>query len=393
MNINDYKKAVQRIEIRPELKENVIETSTRRSVKHSFSKKRVIPVLAAAVVGCVCITAAFADELRGIFVKTTKFEMSISSVAEPQKREVQVLNAVPKKWNEDVINQLFMEGKTVVESDEYPSDTNPDIRRKWFDFDDNSTVCFEDGEISWRIKSDYDYEHISSIVLNSMGAGKNPFTKSEIDGLDKQESLAKADALIDALEIPVSSYEIIALDCETLIKEDDVRNENGERIYKHGEVLPEWTEEQEAYLIVYQADGGDLPITSQRYASQKFCTEGSEIYAVVSRRGVECFQARWVFDTSESVNSKAEVCTAEEAAYALYAKYDREIPLSDTTVNNCKLVYLLVPVEYGKTYEMRPYWEFYSTVECRYYTPEFVQDGFDYHQTFFVNAETCEVLE
>ena len=58
MNINDYKKAVQRIEIRPELKENVIETSTRRSVKHSFSKKRVIPVLAAAVVGCVCITAA-----------------------------------------------------------------------------------------------------------------------------------------------------------------------------------------------------------------------------------------------------------------------------------------------------------------------------------------------
>lgn len=394
MNINDYKEAARRLEIRPELKDNIIKESMRKSnKKRSFSRKKLIPVLAASVVGCACITAAFANELKGIFVRTTKFEMSISSVAEPQKREVQVLNAVPKKWDENVINQLFMEGKTVVNSDEYQSDINPDIKRKWFDFDDNSTLCYENGDISWRITSDYDYRYIASIILDSMDSGKNPFTQSDIEGFDKQESLEKANTLIKELEIPVLSQEIIAIDAENLKKADTIRNERGVRIDKHGEELPEWTEEQEAYLIVYQASGGELPITSEWSSIEKFSIEPSEIYAVVSRRGIECFEARLVYDTSERVDLKAEACTAEEAAYALYAKYDKEIPSSETIVNNCSLVYLPVPIEWGKTYEMRPYWEFYSTVKCRWYTPEFEEDGFDMYETIFVDAETCEVLE
>lgn len=395
MNINDYRKAMEKIEINPEYKERIIESSMKKNDrKHGFSKKRMIPILAAAVVGCVAVTAVVADDFAGIFRKQTNFEINISSIAEPQENEVHIMNAVPKKWDEDVVFNLFANGKTPIESNEYVSDTNPDVMWKYIQYDD-SVLSFEDGDISWRDDSDYNsysYSYVRSVIFNGKDSGENLFPEANLDGFDKDDAIQEVDEILNTLDISVNSPEVYALDADNLNLVDDFRNENGERVDKHDEVLPDWTKEQEAYLIFYQVDGGNVNISQKASWFDGCGTDGSIVYAIVSRNGLEEFSARWVYDITESEEAPIEVCTAEEAADAVYAQFSARIADYPTLVENCHLVYLPVSIEWGKKYELRPYWEFYSTEKIHWYTEESEKVNMDYYDTLFVDAETCEIL-
>lgn len=70
MKIEDYKKVTDRIEIREDCRKEIINMSIEKnSKKHRFSKRTIIPVIAAAVVGCTAMTAAFADDVISVFSK------------------------------------------------------------------------------------------------------------------------------------------------------------------------------------------------------------------------------------------------------------------------------------------------------------------------------------
>ena len=70
MKIEDYKNVTDRIEIREECRKEIINMSIEKNKsKHKWSKKTFIPVIAAAIVGCTAITAAFADDVISVFSK------------------------------------------------------------------------------------------------------------------------------------------------------------------------------------------------------------------------------------------------------------------------------------------------------------------------------------
>lgn len=394
MNINDYKKAVDNYGIRPELKNEIIEkccAESRRKIR--FSRKKLIPIMAAAVIDCVSITAAFAGDFSGIFKKQNNFEMSITSQPEIQNESVPILNASLKKWNENVIHSLFADGKTVKESTEYPSDKNPDATRKCFEYSDNTVLCYEDGDISWHRRSDYDYSYIQSVVTFGLDSGEVLFPDESLNNFDRQEAVNTAKNTFDALGIPVCNEQVIALDSENLIKNDSCRNENGERIDKHGDVLPEWGYEQEAYMIIYNLDSDNLPVSSKAFYSDNFYTEGSEIYAIVSRSGLEYISARYIYDFSEGSKADVNICSVEEAAEAVNSRFGIKASVNPTFIQNCKLIYVAVSPDDESSYELHPYWEFYSTEKIPVYNEKSENVIMDYHDTIFVNAETCTVLE
>lgn len=394
MNINDYKSAAKRVEIRPECKERVIRMSVEKNnSKHRFSKRKMLPILAAAVVGCVAVTAAMADDFMGIFKKQPNFEMNISSVAEPQKKEVSIMDAVWKKWDEQKIYSLFSEGKNVVANEESISDLNPDGLLKWFKYDDNSTLSFEDSNVRYYFNSYYDYRSMASRMFENcnINNGEPYFFEGVIDGLDMSAAIGEADAIINELGISVCSPTVYALDAEHLKAAEMARNENGERIDKHENVLPEWTEQQEAYLIVYQVNEGDIPITQKTARIEGYGVEGPKVYAVIGRNGLEVFLAENLYDTSVSEKQAIEICTAEEAAEAVNTRFSQETAEYLTTIEDCNLVYMPVLDEYGKT-ELKPFWEFYSTEKKFWDTAETGKLDIDYYDTLFVDAGSCEIL-
>lgn len=402
MKINDYKKVTDRLELKKDCfmeAINMMEQNTNK--KHYWSKKKVIPVLAAAVVACTTMTAVFADELISIFHKDGNLEISIAEVNDPESKTIPIIKAVPKKWDENVINELFIKDKTVTTTDEYESDTNPDAIRKVLCFNDDSILCWEDGDLSWDHITDdhYDYRYIISKIMNGIDAGEILFPETTLDGFDKQTALDQAEAILSKLGISTVSSEIIALDKEHLILEDDCRNENGERIYKHDEILPEWTEDQEAYFMIFRTGNEELPVSDKAFETvsdkalqiNDICAEGSEIHLVISKSGIECLLARWVYEPVESIGN-AEICTAQEAADAIIENFKDVNAYYPTSIEHCRLTYVPVPIKQGCEFELRPYWEFYSsekiTVDGKDNNP--TQDT--YYKTLFVDCQTREVI-
>ncbi|MGN0620527.1 MAG: hypothetical protein ACI4I9_01565 [Porcipelethomonas sp.] len=394
MNMDDYKRAANRLEASDKCRERVMNMSIKGREKKKYSKRKLIPVIAAAAAGFTVVTAVSADSIIGIFKKQRNFEMNITCVEEPEKTEVKIMNAVPKEWDEEIIHSIFTEGNSIIETDETPSDMNPEKTWKFFRLEDDSFLSFEDGSLSWTDGKDritYSYSGAAQEALDGIDSGKVTLEKQEIEDFDRASAEALADDIVNRLNIPVASKEIYVLDEEFLKSYDLSRNENGERIYKHGEILPEWTEEQEAYLIVYHQDGGGLPVSARSTVYNDSCVEGSRVYAVISRSGLEEFEARPVYDVSES-GEAAEICTAEEAAGAIDKKFADETASYPTSIENCHLVYLPVTVEFGKSYELRPFWEFYSTKTITS-SMDSREPYFDIYGAMFVDAQTLEIIE
>lgn len=394
MNIDDYNKSANRIKIDPDLKEKIMSKCEQNKVRKGFNKKKLIPILAAAAVACTATTAVFADEIMGIFRKHNNLEISITEVSEPDKQAVPILKAVPKKWDENVINELFMNGKTVTESYEYKSDVNPEVVRKVRILDDDSMLCWEDGDVSWHKIDDahYDYGFIISKIQYGKDSGEILFPETSIDGLDKQTALDTAETALRKLGISVASSEVIALDKEHLIAEDDARNENGERIYKDGEVLPEWSEEQEAYFIKFRASAGDneLPISDHPFYQDDNFADGSNINMVISKSGIEYLEAFKVYVPGESAGS-AEICTAQEAADSIIENFKDINAYYPTSIEHCRLTYVPIPVKQDTEYELRPYWEFYSSEDMILYDNNNDPVQHTCYDTLFVDAQTREV--
>lgn len=394
MNIDDYKKVTDRIELKKDcFTEAINMMEENKNKKHGWTKKKVIPVIAAAVVACTTMTAVFADEFMGIFRKEKNLEISIAEVNEPEITSVPIIHATLKKWDEDVINELFIKDKTVTESREYESDTNPDGIRNVRFLDDDSLLGWEDGDISWSYVNEdhYDYGYFVSKIMFGKDSGEVLFPETTLDGFDKQEALDQAEALLNKLGISTVSSEIIALDKEHLILEDVARNENGERIYKHGEILPEWTEEQEAYLIFFRTGDKELPVTERSLQINNTCTEGSMIQVVISKRGIEYLTARWIYELGESIGS-AEICTAQEAADAIIENFNDVNAYYPASIEHCRLTYVPIPVKQGCEFEMRPYWEFYSSEEATVYDKDNNLIQCNFYGTLFVDTQTREVI-
>lgn len=381
MKIEDYKNAVSRMHVRSELKTEVIKMSEKKNNKR-FTKKTAVPLAIAAAVCLMSFTFVFADDIARIFRKSDNFEMNIPTeqYISEDISSVSVKSAVLKKWDENTIKNLFFSGKEIINSDEYQSDLNPEKTRKVYDFDDGSSLAYEDGDLYWKYGDwyNYSYSYPVSVFKNNnydKTSGEVIFRDGDINGLDKSECIALADSYVNQLGINVKDRKSYALDKESLIKIDTCRNENGERIYKHGEVLPEWTEQQEAYLIVYDVCIDELSLDGF-----------DSIYEViVGRNGLVHFEFRYIYESTDDLEN-ADICSAEQAADSIYGYFNKSTPASPTEIENCRLVY--VPEWDNDKYILKPYWEFYSTEFSSWLTDSGTIEDFEYNDRLIVDAQT-----
>lgn len=379
MNINDYKNAVSRMHANPELEKEVINMIEEKKKKR-FSKKAVIPVAIAAVVGLSTFTVAFADDIARIFRKTYNFEMNIETVESDSDEalNVSIKKAVLKEWDENTLQELFMDGKTVVDSDAYPSDMTPNVTRQWSEFDDGSTLVWENGDVSWMYEDscNYDYVHIiSTLAIRNYDKSSKDicFKKDEIEGLDKNKCIETADNYINELGISVGQKQVFALDKDGLIQADGhIRNENGE-------VLPEWTEEQEAYLIVYSPCVDDVELSLR----------DNEVTVVIGRNGLVCLQAHWIYETVDTVET-VEICSAEQAAETVYEHFYWDWARSPMEINKSRLIYKPKQSEDRLTYTLKPYWEFDSAEFSKWLNLDGTENEFNYYDKLLVDAQTGE---
>lgn len=362
MNMNDYKNAVSRMHVKSELKTEIIDASVEKN-KKKFSEK-IIPVVVASTICLSTFTVIFA--VAGVFRKTNNLETQINvaqsipresiSAAVDENKATSVITpkAVLKKWDNYYLFGIFNDGK----------EPNDDYQ-----------LQYGAGFLSWEYNDYYDYSYAMTVsVFNNSDYDENiddiVFKDDEIDGLDKSGCAALADSYMEKLDIPVQGRQIYALDREVLIKSDTSRNEYGERMDIFGDynVLPEWTEDQEAYLIVYDPCIENIPLLGY----------DNEYEVVIGRNGLAYFKANYVYEITEADESY-DICSADKAFKSACTYYNNNGLPSDSLnisldeIKEYHIAYIpeLIEPDSESTegegiyeedlkYTLWPYWVFYS---------------------------------
>ena len=387
MNMNDYRQMLDKVTPRDGLKDEIIsQCAEKPRITHSFSKRKLAPIFAAAVIGCTSVTVAFADEIKSLFYKKDYLEMNISEVADPEVNEIGVYSASLKSWNEELAYNIFAGNKHVVNWEEVPSDINPGETYKYYELEDGSLYVVENGRIYYTTRSSYSYSLVAEQILF------NGYTTNadSIDGFDKQEAKNTADDIVNKLGIDVYSSEIIAMDKDAMIAADISRESNEDTVDFKGEPISPWTEQQEGYIVSYTVNSDNLPVSVRN---------GSQVYMVISRNGLEYLSISWIYEENDVPDYSTTVCTAEEAANAFIEYYEINPDMSNyhqMLVENCKLVYIPIANEDNVSYQMKPFWEFdtKTIVTWGAIPEESVEAGsFDMYETICVDAETMDVYE
>lgn len=354
MKIEDYKNAVNRMHIKSELKIKIIDSSVEKQKEISESSNLSIANIVAICLSAFMVIFGIIGIFRKInnFKTKTIFEQSIYEAASD-------------------IEQFIYE----VVSDEMSSVIIPKVTfRKWDvsklkdilhnAFYDDYVFQYGDGDIRWEYGDCFNYSYSKSV---SFFYNKNYKTidieDKEIIGLDKNECIALADSYLEDLDISVNEKQVYALDLSVLIKSDITSNYNGERIdiipkIPRGEVLPEWTEAQEAYLIVYTPCVDNIPLSE----------EGNQISVVVGKKGLAYFEANQIYEILDIVET-VKIYSAEEAIDAARKYFENDLKYNSIYRDKCKLVYKPKQLEDG-IYVLEPFWEFNldETInECGYY--------------------------
>lgn len=377
MRIEDYKNVVNRMHIKHKLEDEIIDSIAEKNKnnKKSFikvdlnesiivpivSSKKVISPIARLTFIAICLsTFTLIFVAMDIFKKTNNFETKTDvekSINEEIVCETKKSIIIPKvtfrKWSISALKEIFSKNAS-----------------------DDCSIQYGDGDIRWEYSDWYDYSYGTptfSFLYRYYGKTNDDVVlkEREISGLDKSECIALADFYIEELNISVKSKQVYALDLEFLIKSDTARNENGERVDHSGEVLPEWTENQEAYLIVYTPCVDNIPLSQNN----------NQINVVVGRNGLAYFEADGIYETLDIVET-VEICSAKEAVNAVYEYFNKELTIGPINENECRLIYLPEQLE-EETYILKPYWQ-YNFAEFS----AFLNSDNESYDDLFIDAQT-----
>lgn len=147
MNIEDYKNVIDRIEIREECRKEIINMSIEKNKeRRKWSKKTFIPVIAAGIVGCTAVTAAFADDVISVFSKSKANQEVTAEGADKTEYKVN---------KSDQINYDILEDHAAALSEECDTNGLKVKAESVFCDGDNLTVIFTAENNNPDIKDNY----------------------------------------------------------------------------------------------------------------------------------------------------------------------------------------------------------------------------------------------
>ncbi len=405
MNMNDYKNAVGRMHMRPELKEEIIETSVEKG-KNKFSERAISITVTAAI--CLSVFTVVFGVAR-VFKDTNKLtsnnsvtnyvpgtSFSSTSKTTPEGEEnakAFIKEAVLKQWDDEIINDVNF---NILDETEL-SDIYEEAGITAYSETYAPLLETGNGFLSWGREEGtyYEYQNILSFIETKEYV--NLFSSTSIEGLNKNACIKLADSYIKKLGLIMQIKNVYTLNTDTLIKSGYLIEENGMTINPYGTDLSYWTSsDQDCYLIVYDDPSYGLPMN---HNSNEF-----QCSAVVGRNGLAFFNVNNVFEVTQ-VNKTVNIQSSDKAAQVLcdYWKNSLGINPDITEISkNCRLVYVAEPAtisdpykEYNDNgYVLRPYWEFKSDVFSTLFEELLIQYpskymGYFYENTLIVDAESC----
>lgn len=268
-----------------------------------------------------------------------------------------------RKWKENEIESLFLDGKTVVDQYTYEPDFFPDDLCYVYRTSDDWQVICAPGQFTADNLAVKDGNFHYAAVYPS-------FTKvclasdEELSAFSRDDAVKRVNAILDKLDIPYGDPYIIPVKADVaneFLKADEER-------YDDFSYTP-WGEENEIYILIYPLiyEGIELTMAEMKILGANDYGMGASIEAVVSKndilsiRGKTIFQAE--YETEEQIPVKYD---AEYSLNKIKEFYAPQIISEETRFNNCKLVYVPIRKESEEYLSFAPAWEFDGESDSQY---------------------------
>ena len=270
-----------------------------------------------------------------------------------------------RKWNENEIESIFLDGKTVVDQYTYEPDFFPDDLCYVYRTSDDWQVIRAPGQFTadnWGAKDgNYKYAAVFPSFAKLCYA-----SDEELSAFSRNDAVKRVNEILDRLDIPYGEPYIIpvkAAAANEFLKADEER-------YDDFSYTP-WGEENEIYILIYplKYEGIELTMDEMKIPGVTDYGSGASIEAVVSKndlisvRGRTIYQAE--YETEEQVPVKYD---AEFSLNKIKEFYAPQIISEETRFFDCKMVYVPIKKESEEYLSFAPAWEFDGDAESQYST-------------------------
>lgn len=298
--------------------------------------------------------------------------------------EYSPINASLKKWDDNLLKEIFLNGASVLNTNEFEANYNADELHIFHELDNGAYISYENGTLHYsdlNINNLYSYSFLATSPtwngITSRDINKY-FKDEELESLDRDTTLEEMQNIVNKLGLTdISEPEIYAMSAESANK----ITVDYKLTYKDGSEMPKWTEEQEAYFFIYSLEYDDIPVS--KFDSYNESTtnsmEGSSIMGIINQDGLVYFNCKMIYQPESEITDKKAICSEETATQAVKNKYKNLILQNPISVIDCNLFYVSDDIEFGKSYILKPMWAF-TTVET--------VDDEEYYSVLLIDAYT-----
>lgn len=217
-------------------------------------------------------------------------------------QKVSIVSAKPATWDRESIVSGISNGRQVV--DEFSGENSrPDDRFYSYTFDDNSNLTFYLGSVSYytEMEAEYQYTYYFDNYENFKDEDtlKKMFSDKNIDGVEKGDAVDNANQVISLLDIDdiLGKPQIYSMDAASvnfLQDEYDARDKYGDKVSK-------WSDEQEAYLLIYPVLYQNIPSLCMNANGENELISSSKVYFIYGKNGLITFNVSGIFDVKSTV--------------------------------------------------------------------------------------------
>lgn len=259
---------------------------------------------------------------------------------------------------EQVLSSQFA-NKTITEQYKVENAIYPEYFQKTAEFDDGSYLTVNLGELRFAspLYSDrFYYNEIFEAGYFVRPNLKQIYKKDHLETVDKSSAIQLVSDAIQTLGISASDApEVIALDYDTMMSEwEDFQ-------LRDGSWATPWSENEEAYAIVYPVQYNGVNITDFGYwnSGKEVFALGSRILGVVSEQGLIHLYCTGLYNQIEETESNVSCISLEAALTQIKKKYEDILLTDPIIITNISLEYVPLATDSDSTvFEFVPAWVF-----------------------------------
>ncbi|MEG0672108.1 hypothetical protein [Clostridium sp.] len=279
-----------------------------------------------------------------------------------------VLNVKYKQYDETEASNIFLKDEIIDTRTEYGKDNDKNV---WIKTKSNKDLIISKHYLRFDFDNK-DYTHLmfesNQYLFNEM---KLKFPKDTLESLNKDESIDKVKQVAKDLDLSLYDEPIVySLDVNSL--RDAENNFMTDEQYADSETTKpgtgkvNWTEEDEAYLIIFKSTLNNIPIYSRdvRLSSDNSFLSPSHLKAVVNKNGIALFDVSSIYDSPSLSTENLSCIQYAEALKTIKDKYKNIIITDPIKISNINLEYIprLKDKELGE-FKLTPAWVFLTEYE------------------------------